>query len=161
MNGKGSKQRPLSVPYDEFEIRWDSIFRKRYTPNNILELKENQVFVFGSNEAGIHGAGAAKLANNKFGATWGVGVGITGNCYAIPTKNTKIKTLPLSRIETYIAFFLSYAKQHPEKEFLVTKIGCGLAGYSEEEIASLFKNKEISDNVIMPESFCQIIKFNE
>lgn len=160
MNGKGSKPRPLSISYEELGNRFDAIFRKKYTPENISELKENQVFVFGSNEAGIHGAGAAKLANTKFGATWGVGVGITGNCYAIPTKNDKIKTLPLARIGVYIDSFLAYAKITPTKEFLVTKIGCGLAGYSEEEIAGLFKGKEIPDNVIMPESFCKILKSN-
>jgi len=156
MNGKGSKPRPLSVSYDEFGNRWDNIFKKG-TPDNISSLQENEIFVFGSNEAGIHGAGAAALANIKFGAAWGVGAGATGQCYAIPTKDCHLKTLPLLRIEVYIDAFLQYAAKYPHKTFLLTKIGCGLAGYSEKDIAALFKNKLLPINVTFPQSFWKII----
>lgn len=129
----------------------------KFTPDNITKLKENQVFVFGSNEAGIHGAGAAKLAHKKFGAVYGVGFGLWGQTFAIPTKDLEIRTLPLDKIESYIHFFLLEAMDHPDNEFLVTKIGCGLAGYSEQEIANLFKSKFIPENVTLPESFYNII----
>jgi hypothetical protein len=124
---------------------------KRFTPNSLYELNENEIFVFGSNEAGIHGAGAAKLAYLKFGATYGVGYGLMGQSFAIPTKNKKIKTLPLDTIEKYIIMFLEEAKTMPDLTFLVTKIGCGLAGYKENQIKPFFKN--IPDNVILPKGF--------
>lgn len=160
MNGKGSKPRPLSVSYEEYGNQFDQIFRKRFTPENISQLQPDEVFVFGSNEGGIHGAGAAAIAHKKFGATWGVAAGPTGQCYAIPTKDKNIKTLPLERIEVYINAFLVYAKKHQEKKFLLTKVGCGLAGYSENEIAALLKGKVIPENVVVPESFWKIIKSN-
>ena len=133
----------------------------KFTPGNIASLKKNQIFVFGSNEAGIHGAGAAKLANKKFGAMWGVGFGLTGQSYAIPTKDLQINTLSLDKIEYYIYCFLVEVMEYPDFEFLVTKIGCGLAGYSEEEIANLFKGKHIPENVTLPESFYNIIYSDE
>ena len=129
----------------------------KFTPDKITKLKKNQVFVFGSNEAGIHGAGAAKLAVEKFGAKMGMGYGLQGQSFAIPTKDTFIRTLSLDKIEFYIYSFLSEVMEYPDTEFLVTKIGCGLAGYSEEEIANLFKGKFIPENVILPESFYNII----
>ena len=129
----------------------------KFTPDKITKLKKNQVFVFGSNEAGFHGAGAAKLAEEKFGAIMGVGYGLQGQSFAIPTKDTFIRTLPLDKIEFYIYSFLTEAMEYPDTEFLVTKIGCGLAGYSEDEIANLFKGKFIPENVTLPESFFNII----
>jgi hypothetical protein len=129
----------------------------KFTPDKITKLKKNQVFVFGSNEAGIHGAGAAKLAVEKFGAKMGMGYGLQGQSFGIPTKDTFIRTLSLDKIEFYIYSFLSEVMEYPDTEFLVTKIGCGLAGYSEEEIANLFKGKFIPENVILPESFYNII----
>ena len=129
----------------------------KFTPDKITKLEKGQVFVFGSNEAGIHGAGAAKLAREKFGAVNGVGFGFQGQSYAIPTKDFEICTLPLDNIEYYIYCFLTEVKEYPSTEFLLTKIGCGLAGYSEEEIAKLFKNKYIPENVTLPESFYNII----
>jgi len=132
----------------------------KFTPDNIVELKKNQVFVFGSNEAGIHGAGAAKLAEKKFGAIMGVGYGPQGKSFAVPTKDKSIRTLPLEAIELYIKNFLLDATLFPDKEFLVTKIGCGLAGYSEAEIANLFKGKTIPKNITLPESFYRIIYEN-
>lgn len=95
----------------------------------ITELKDHQVFVFGSNEAGIHGAGAAKLALEKFGAVRGQGLGHFGQSFTIPTKDMKIITLPLSEIKKYVDIFLMYAELQPEYEFLLTRIGCGLVGY--------------------------------
>ena len=129
----------------------------KFTPDKITKLKKNQVFVFGSNEAGIHGAGAAKLAVEKFGATMGMGYGLQGKSFGIPTKDTFIRTLPLDKIEFYVYSFLTEVMEYPDTEFLVTKIGCGLAGYSENEIANLFKGKFIPENVTLPESFFNII----
>ena len=96
------------------------------------------IFVFGSNEAGIHGKGAAKDAYRFHGAVWGCGVGHYGESYAIPTKDTRIRTLPLSDIKHYVAQFKRYAGAHPELVFKVTRIGCGLAGYTNEIIAPMF-----------------------
>lgn len=107
------------------------------------------IFVFGSNLAGRHGKGAALCAKHSHGAVYGVGVGRTGNAYAIPTKDERIRTLPLDRIAMYVADFLDYAREHPELEFQVTKIGCGLAGYQEHEISPMFK--EAPMNCHLPE----------
>ena len=96
------------------------------------------IFVFGSNLAGRHGKGAALYARRSYGAVYGIGVGRTGNAYAIPTKDERIRTLPLERIEKYVSEFLTYAMENPELEFEVTKIGCGLAGYREHEIKPMF-----------------------
>ena len=132
-------------------------FTMKFTPDKITKLKKNQVFVFGSNEAGIHGAGAAKLAEEKFGAIRGIGYGLHGKSFAIPTEDLQIRTLPLDKIEKYIQYFLIEVMEYPDTEFLVTKIGCGLAGYSEDQIANLFKGKFIPENVTLPESFFNII----
>lgn len=133
----------------------------KFAPDNITSLKPNQIFVFGSNEAGVHGAGAAKQAHKKFGAIWGVGFGMTGQTYAIPTKDLQIRTLSLDKIEYYINLFITEAMEYPEFDFLVTKIGCGLAGYSEQEIANLFTGKFIPENIKLPESFYNIINSHE
>lgn len=125
------------------------------TPDNITELKPNEVFVFGSNESGIHGAGAAKLAYNKFGAEWGNGVGMQGQSYAIPTKDFDIRTLSLDIIKHYVDEFMETAKYNPSINFLVTQIGCGLAGYSPKEIAPLFRGH--TDNIILPQAFLDIL----
>lgn len=106
------------------------------------------VFVFGSNEAGIHGAGAAETALEYFGAEWGNGVGMQGNSYAIPTKDKKIKTLPLDKIQEYVKDFLEFAKDNKHLEFNVTAIGCGLAGYDAHDIAPMFKGH--TNNVKLP-----------
>lgn len=121
------------------------------TSNNILTLKKNEIFVFGSNEAGVHGAGAARLAYEKFGAVWGKGIGLYGQSYAIPTKDTQIKTLPLNVIDGYVKHFLIFANSNKQYTFLVTAIGCGLAGYNPKDIAPMFKT--IPDNVIPPKEF--------
>lgn len=96
------------------------------------------ILVFGSNEAGIHGAGAAKTAYEKHGARWGFSYGHMGDSFAIPTKDDNIQTMPLNRIENYVKGFLAYAKGHPKLTFKVTRIGCGLAGLKDEDIAPMF-----------------------
>ena len=97
-----------------------------------------QVFVFGSNEAGVHGAGAARVAYEKHGARWGKGFGHYGDSFAIPTKSPSIKTLELNTIRKYVEAFLQYAAAHKDLTFKVTRIGCGLAGYTDQEIAPMF-----------------------
>ena len=128
----------------------------RFTPENISHLENNEVFVFGSNESGIHGAGAAKLAFDKFGAVWGVGVGHQGKTYALPTKDYVIKTLDLVEIQDYVKEFLIYADKNPDFTFLVTEIGCGLAGYEPKDIAPLFKGYSL--NVVLPKKFVDILR---
>jgi hypothetical protein len=97
-----------------------------------------EIFVFGSNLAGRHGKGAALHARQKYGAVYGVGVGRTGSAYAIPTKDHSIQTLPLESILPYVESFLHYANEHSELTFLVTRVGCGLAGYKDSDIAPMF-----------------------
>lgn len=90
----------------------------------------DEVFVFGSNLAGIHGKGAALHAKQFYGAQYGVGKGMTGHSYALPTKRTPRETLPLEEIKEYIHEFIEFAQSHPETKFVITRVGCGLAGYS-------------------------------
>ncbi len=97
------------------------------------------VFCFGSNEAGIHGAGAALTAYKKHGAIYGKSYGHYGDSFAIPTKNGDIETLDLKTISLYVQGFLAYAKGHPKLKFKVTRIGCGLAGLKDEDIAPMFR----------------------
>lgn len=97
------------------------------------------IFVFGSNLAGIHGAGSAKEAFRLYGAVWGQGVGIAGNSYAIPTKDQHIKSMTLEQIEPYIKDFIEFAKANPSYRFNIVDIGCGLAGFKPEDIAPLFE----------------------
>lgn len=107
------------------------------------------IFVFGSNLAGRHGKGAALTAKIHYGAVTGVGVGRTGNAYAIPTKDENLHVLPVSVIAKHVAEFISYARMNPELTFSVTRVGCGLAGYSPDVIAPLFRGA--SSNCILPE----------
>lgn len=116
----------------------------------ICKLEPWQVFVFGSNLAGIHGAGAA-LDALSFGAIRGRGHGHFGQTYAIPTKDSQIRTLPLENIRAYVETFKSYAGNNAALEFLLTPIGCGLAGYSPMEISPLFSGSPY--NVVIPEEF--------
>lgn len=106
------------------------------------------IFVFGSNLAGRHGKGAALAARKQWGAEYGVGSGPTGNAYAIPTKDERLASLPLSEIEVFVQVFLSYARANSDRTFLVTRVGCGYAGYSDNDIAPLFDGAPI--NCIMP-----------
>lgn len=97
------------------------------------------IFVFGSNEAGIHGAGAAQYALEHHGAIWGRGFGLQGNSFAIPTKDGYLSTLELPTIQKYVEQFLKFAEANPGMNFKVTRIGCGLAGYTDSQIAPMFK----------------------
>jgi hypothetical protein len=124
-----------------------------YTPEIISELAEDEVFVFGSNLAGMHGGGAAATAYRCFGAVWGEGLGLYGQSYAIPTMQGGVET-----IKPYVNEFIEFAKSHPELRFFVTKIGCGIAGFSEEEIAPLFAEAIDVKNIILPREFVEIIK---
>ncbi len=128
-------------------------YTRQYTPEYITHLQPNQVFVFGSNINGFHGGGAARVANQQFGAEWGVGVGMTGQCYAIPTMEGGV-----DYIKRYVDEFINYATEHPEKEFLVTRIACGIAGFRPNEIAPLFREALPLNNVILPRDFVAILK---
>lgn len=125
---------------------------KEYTPDFITELGPKDIFVFGSNQAGLHRGGAALLALRKFGALMGNGVGLQGNSYAIPTMQGGVET-----IKPYVDEFIEFAKDHPELTFYVTKIGCGIAGFSEQEIAPLFKNAIGVSNIRLPKDFVDIV----
>lgn len=120
----------------------------RYTPDFITHLNNGEIFVFGSNLKGLHGGGAARLAYERFGAIWGQGVGLQGSCYGIPTMHGGVDA-----IKPYVDEFIEFAQNHTEYTFLVTKIGCGIAGFKEEEIAPLFSDAVSVDNIILPESF--------
>ena len=133
-------------------VRLQSGAEQEYTPERITELKPNEVFVFGSNLAGAHGGGAAWLAYDRFGAVWGQGVGLQGQSYAIPTMQGGVET-----IKPYVDEFIRFARQHPELKFLVTKIGCGIAGFRVEEIAPLFYHAMDCENVILPKEFFDIV----
>jgi hypothetical protein len=130
--------------------------------SNIFSLEDNQIFVFGSNLSGRHGLGAAKTAM-KWGAKYGQAEGLQGQTYGIPTVNKLItKKLPLHEIETYVNNFIEFAKDNPDKDFLVTQIGCGLAGYYPTEIAPFFKKAVGVKNIHLPIDFIQVLydKFN-
>jgi hypothetical protein len=114
-----------------------------------------QIFCFGSNLAGRHGKGAAKYALKHFGAVYGQGIGLQGTSYGIPTKDENIRTLPLDVIKSYVLDFLDFADNHPDLEFLVTPIGCGLAGYQYNQIAPMFRTRPF--NVILPKEFEDVL----
>lgn len=126
--------------------------RTQFTPDFITELKESEIFVFGSNLEGMHGGGAAYIAYEKFGAIWGQGVGLQGQSYGIPTMHGGVDV-----IKPYVDEFINFAKSHPELKFLVTRIGCGIAGFRDEEIAPLFKDAIGIENIYLPEIFYHIL----
>lgn len=132
----------------------DDIVERRYTPEHIKELEKGHVFVFGSNLAGAHGGGAAAAAVRYFGAVWGQGVGMQGQSYAIPTMHGGVDV-----IKPYVDEFIQYAKEHPELTFLVTRIGCGIAGFTDMEIAPLFADALYVINIYLPKSFVDILKY--
>ena len=125
---------------------------QRITPNRITQLAANEVFVFGSNLQGHHYGGAARIANEKFGAIFGQGVGLQGQSYAIPTMHGGVDV-----IKPYVDEFIEFAKQHPELTFLVTRIGCGIAGFKDSEIAPLFRGAIGIENIALPQSFMDVI----
>ncbi len=125
---------------------------KRISSQWIDDLQENEIFVFGSNLDGMHGGGAAAVAR-KWGAIWGQGIGLQGQTYAIPTMQGGVET-----IKPYVDDFILFAKSHQELKFLVTEIGCGIAGFTVEQIAPLFKIAidENIENVYLPASFYEV-----
>ncbi len=125
---------------------------KRISPAFIKQLDENEIFVFGSNLTGMHGGGAAKIAYASFGAVWGEGVGLYGKTYAIPTMHGGLDV-----IKPYVDDFIEFARTHPEMKFLVTRVGCGIAGFRDEEMAPLFKKAAELENVYLPEVWWVII----
>ena len=131
-------------------------YKKRVSSNFIKELAENEIFVFGSNLRGMHGGGAARVAMEEFGAEWGVGVGRTGQTYAIPTMHGGVDA-----IKPYVDEFVEYAKEHPELRFLVTRVGCGIAGFRDVDIAPLFAECVELANVFLPETFWRVFKLKE
>ena len=129
------------------------MYNRDFTPNWIKQLKENEIFVLGSNLGGMHGGGAARAAMDHYGAVWGQGVGLQGQSYAIPTMHGGVDV-----IKPYVDEFVAFARQHPELRFLVTRIGCGIAGFAVEEIAPLFADAIDDENIILPEDFVKVIE---
>ena len=127
---------------------YNNIPRPAFTPERITSLRADEVFVFGSNLAGMHGGGAAYAAFRQFGAVWGCGVGLQGQSYAIPTMQGGVET-----IRPYVDDFIDFAKAHPDLFFYVTRIGCGIAGFADAEIAPLFAAARAVPNICLPESF--------
>jgi hypothetical protein len=130
------------------------------TPDWITELKDNEIFVFGSNTAGRHGRGAAKQALG-FGATMGQGFGISGRTFAIPTMRptgSGLRTCSIEQISAYVKGFIDFAKLHPKLVFLITEIGCGLAGLDPKDIAPLFLDCLNLENVCLPKAFHRILQ---
>lgn len=128
------------------------MYDREYTSDRISQLAENEIFVFGSNLAGSHGGGAAWVAFNRFGAIMGQGIGLQGQSYAIPTMQGGVET-----IKPYVDEFIQFAQTHPEMKFLVTRIGCGIAGFDDAEIAPLFTAAIDVENIILPKQFVEAI----
>ena len=133
------------APMPDYSIDYNYMEQKRTTPTFIDSLEKNEIFVFGSNLRGMHGGGAAWIAYKKFGAVMGQGVGLQGQSYGIPTMQGGVET-----IRPYVDEFIAFAKEHPELTFLVTRIGCGIAGFTDEEIAPLFEQAHTLENVVLP-----------
>lgn len=131
----------------------DRMYNRKYTPERICSLAPDEVFVFGSNLGGSHGGGAARIAYERFGAVWGQGIGLWGQTYAIPTMQGGEET-----IKPYVDDFIRFAGERKDLIFYVTRIGCGIAGFKDEQIAPLFKDAIDLENIILPESFVRIIK---
>ena len=145
------KKDSLCKPIEESGVRiYNGAVRSQYTPEAISSLKADEVFVFGSNLDGRHGGGAARAAINKFGAIWGQGVGLQGQSYAIPSMQGGVET-----IKPYVDQFIAFAQEHTELFFYVTRIGCGIAGFKDRDIAPLFKEAMSMSNVCLPESFVE------
>ena len=126
---------------------------KRVASDIITDLQKNEIFVFGSNLSGHHLGGAARTAYNKFGAVWGQGVGLHGQTYAIPTMHGGIDA-----IQPYVEEFIRFAEKNPNLKFLVTRIGCGIAGFEDKEIAPLFKKALHVKNIFLPKTFLDLLE---
>lgn len=126
---------------------------ERITSNRITELRPGEIFVFGSNLAGHHGGGAALLAWRKWGAVWGQGVGLQGQTYGIPTMHGGPEA-----IRPYVDEFVDFARRHPELTFLVTEVGCGIAGFTPAQIAPLFADAVGVENIHLPQRFWDVLK---
>ena len=137
-----------TVPYIALEATRMAVEKKRTTPELITELQPNEIFVFGSNLKGVHGGGAAYIAYRKFGAIMGQGVGLQGQSYGIPTMQGGVDT-----IRPYVDEFIEFAKQHPNNTFLVTRIGCGIAGFSDDDISPLFEKAHDVGNIVLPKGW--------
>jgi len=147
---KVSKMR--NAGYSDNDFFNEKAMASRVTPERILDLKPDEIFVFGSNLAGMHGGGAAAFAYHRFGAVWGQGVGLQGQSYAIPTMQGGVET-----IKPYVDEFIDFAAKHPDKVFLVTEIGCGIAGFTPAEIAPLFEMAVAVPNVFLPRRFWEVL----
>ena len=123
----------------------------RIASDRISDLDGNEIFVFGSNIQGAHGGGAARYAHQKFGAEWGVGEGLTGRTYALPTMEGD------ASMKNAVNRFIACAKAHPELIFLVTAVGCGIAGYTPDEVAPLFREATSLENVYLPQVFWDVL----
>ena len=142
-------EKPGTFPLDDYRK-----FIPEYTPENITSLKAGEIFVFGSNIAGIHGAGAAKLAREKFGAIYGQGQGLQGQSYAIVTLGDNLTKFPLYHIHEQVEVLYDFADKNPQLKFYVTKIGVGLAGFSMDEIQRVFFAAGIAPvNIVLPKEF--------
>jgi hypothetical protein len=128
---------------------------KRITPENVRELREHQCILIGTNESGIHGAGIAKFAMDHWGARLNQGYGLMGQCFGLPTKDWDIESLPLKSIEFYVERYKSWTQipRNYKWQHLVTKVGCGLAGFSVPDIAPMFKDFVKYRNIWMPKDF--------
>lgn len=145
------KASSASVPAAETTRRADTA--RKFTPENITDLRPDEIFVFGSNVEGHHGGGAALVALRRFGAVWGQGVGLQGQSYGIPTMQGGVET-----IRPYVDDFIVFARQHPHLFFYVTRVGCGIAGFNDEEMAPLFEQALALPNVALPPSFAAILR---
>ena len=149
----------MSAPSVEVRVQLELLAKQgRITPcERITQLNPWGIFVFGSNQAGRHGKGAAKDAVTFFGAEHGKGVGLVGQSYALPTKDANLKPLPLATIQRYVAELLDLAASDPDRQYVVTRVGCGLAGYTPADIAGLFFSwGELPVNVCLPEEFWRV-----
>ena len=134
------------------QITKDNVtLKNRIASSQITELSDNEIFVFGSNLEGFHGGGAARMAM-KWGAVWGQGVGLQGQTYAIPTMHGGV-----NEIKPYVDDFIVFAESHPEYKFLVTEIGCGIAGFKPIQIAPLFEKAKTVENIYLSQRFVDIL----
>lgn len=138
---------------DELMRQHENDMYNRITPDEIKKLADGEIFVFGSNLSGRHGKGAAKTALG-WGAKWGQGAGLQGRTYGIPTKDASVRrTLTIDEIRPFVEDFIQFAKDNPHLTFLVTEVGCGLAGLKPKEVAPLFRSCTYVKNIHLPNRF--------